>query len=70
VHNEAPNVAPLVDELAAALANLGFFEVIYVDDGSEDATFEELKRLAQDRPWLRALRHAGAADRAQRYAPG
>ena len=57
-HNEAPNIAPLVEELAAALANLARFEVIYVDDGSEDATFDEIKRLARDRPWLRALRHA------------
>jgi dolichol-phosphate mannosyltransferase len=58
VHDEVANVAPLVDELAAALANLGRFEVIYVDDGSGDATFLELKRLARERPWLRALRHA------------
>lgn len=57
-HNEAQNVAPLVEELAAALANLGRFEVVYVDDGSADATFEEIKRLARERPWLRAVRHA------------
>jgi dolichol-phosphate mannosyltransferase len=58
VHNEALNVAPLVDELGAAFAAHPCFEVIYVDDGSEDATFQELKRMAQDRPWLRALRQA------------
>jgi glycosyltransferase involved in cell wall biosynthesis len=58
VHNEEPNVAPLVDELETVLAGRFRFEVIYVDDASEDATFEKLKRIVRDRPWLRALRHA------------
>lgn len=55
--NEAGNVAPLVDELEAALAPLGPFEVIYVDDGSTDGTAAELARLAATRPWLRRIRH-------------
>src|SRR5690349_22295211 len=37
VRNEAENVAPLVDEIAAALAGR-VFEVIYVNDGSSDGT--------------------------------
>ena len=37
VRNEAENVAPLVAEIAAALAGRSF-EVIYVNDGSTDDT--------------------------------
>ncbi|MDJ1157036.1 glycosyltransferase family 2 protein [Chelatococcus sp. SYSU_G07232] len=57
VKNEAGNVAPLVAEIEAACAALGGFEVIYVDDGSTDATPAELASLAAQRPWLRRLRH-------------
>jgi dolichol-phosphate mannosyltransferase len=55
--NERDNVAPLVDELEAALAPLGPFEVIYVDDGSTDGMGAEIGRLMAARPWLRQLRH-------------
>ena len=38
VKNEAGNIGPLVDEIAAALNGRWPFEVIYVDDGSRDNT--------------------------------
>lgn len=38
VCNEAENVGTLTDEIVAALAGQYAFEVIYVDDGSTDAT--------------------------------
>ena len=57
VRNEAGNVAPLVAEIAAALAGRRF-EVIYVNDGSSDATEAELKVLQARHPWLRQVRHA------------
>lgn len=57
VRNEAENVAPLIAEIAAACAPLGAFEVIYVDDGSTDATASVLAEQATTRPWLRRLRH-------------
>ncbi len=56
--NEERNIAPLVDEIEAAVAPLGAFEVIYVNDGSTDGTEAELRRLAATRPWLRQIRHA------------
>jgi dolichol-phosphate mannosyltransferase len=57
VRNEAGNVAPLVAEIAAALAGRAF-EILYVNDGSGDATEQELRDLMTLRPWLRQLRHA------------
>lgn len=55
--NEERNIAPLVDEIEAAVAPLGAFEVIYVNDGSTDGTEAELLRLMATRPWLRQIRH-------------
>ena len=57
MRNEAENVAPLIVEIAAALAGRRF-EVICVNDGSIDGTQAELKRLREQHPWLRQLRHA------------
>lgn len=57
VRNEEGNIVPLLDELAAALAPLGAFEVIYVDDGSSDGTPAALRAAGATRPWLRSVRH-------------
>jgi dolichol-phosphate mannosyltransferase len=57
VRNEAGNIAPLVAEIAAALAGRAF-EIVYVNDGSRDATEQELRGLMTSRPWLRQIRHA------------
>ena len=59
VRNEAGNIAPLVDEIATALAGRAF-EIIYVDDGSTDATGAELLALMRARPYLRQIRHANS----------
>ena len=57
VRNEAPNVAPLVAEIEQACASLQPFEVVYIDDGSTDATQAELAAARATRPWLRVMRH-------------
>jgi dolichol-phosphate mannosyltransferase len=57
LYNEEANVAPLLEELFAALRRLGRrFEVICVDDGSADGTFAALARATQAEPALRVIR--------------
>ena len=45
VMNEQGNIRPLIDEIAAVYAGRSF-EIIYVNDGSDDGTADELKRAA------------------------
>jgi dolichol-phosphate mannosyltransferase len=57
VKNEAGNIAPLVVEIRAALDSVLSYEILYVDDGSDDATAAEIGWIAADTPNLRLLRH-------------
>ncbi|MCJ9706713.1 glycosyltransferase, partial [Bradyrhizobium sp. SHOUNA76] len=58
VRNEADNIAPLIAEIGAALDGRWAYEIIYVNDGSTDATGERLATLMAQRDNLRQLRHA------------
>lgn len=57
VKNEQDNIAPLVAEICAALDGLLDYEIIYVNDGSTDATPSRLKEIQQATPQLRVLHH-------------
>jgi glycosyltransferase involved in cell wall biosynthesis len=61
VRNEAPNIAPLVAEIRAALDGICDYEIVYVDDGSSDETAAALRALAAGFPRLRLLRHRQSA---------
>jgi len=56
VKDEAGNVAPLAREIAAALKGEAH-EILFVDDGSTDATAQTLSALKSEIPALRVLRH-------------
>jgi dolichol-phosphate mannosyltransferase len=55
--NEAANIGPLVDEIAAAFADFGPFEVIVVDDGSDDDMPLRLREMKGRLGWLHSIRH-------------
>ncbi len=59
VRNEAPNVAPLIAEIRAALAGVAH-EIVYVDDGSTDGTADALRAEAAQAP-LTLRRHRAAS---------
>ncbi|MGC1780311.1 MAG: glycosyltransferase [Xanthobacteraceae bacterium] len=56
VKNEAGNIAPLVAEISVALQGRPF-EIVFVNDGSHDATESELLGLMAQHSWLRQIKH-------------
>jgi len=57
MRNESQNVEPLCGELTTALTSFGrSFEIVAIDDGSTDATFELLARLQAKDSRLRIIR--------------
>jgi dolichol-phosphate mannosyltransferase len=59
VHNERDNLEPLIGEIRDALKDLGEYEIVVVDDGSEDGTADRLRELKARIPELRAILHRG-----------
>lgn len=58
VRNEAGNIMPLAEEIYRALADRVPFEVIFVDDGSDDGTAAKVIEAMQSFPAVRCLQHA------------
>lgn len=58
VHNEADNIAPLIQEIEDALNNFVAFEIVYVNDGSNDDTAIRLSQSRLKHKNLRVITHA------------
>ena len=56
--NEQGNLAPLHEELKNLLADTPSHEIIFVDDGSSDASADELRRIKESDPTVRVIRLA------------
>src|SRR5205809_7619065 len=57
IHNEAASLEQLHHELTATLSSSGhLYEIIAIDDGSADESFEILARLQAIDPHLRVIR--------------
>lgn len=57
VHNEAENIEPLIEEIVTAMKEAEAYEIIYVDDGSNDQTTAILSQARQRFKALRVIRH-------------
>ena len=56
VFNEEDNVVPQADELDRVRAELPELEVVFVDDGSRDATPDRIRSCARRLPFVRGFR--------------
>ncbi len=56
LYNEEESVKPLYDAITAAMTSRPYrYEILFVNDGSSDNTFERAKEIAQDDPQLRVI---------------
>lgn len=57
IYNEQPNIRPLMERVFAVAQELGFsYEVLAVDDGSQDGSFSLLESEALQHPELKVIR--------------
>ena len=70
VKNEQDNVEPLIREIAAALTGNTTFEIIYVNDGSTDATLPRLLGLKAEFPMLRVITHRASCGQSRAVTTG
>jgi len=71
LHNEEQNIGPLIEELTRVLSGLGLpYEVLLVDDGSTDRTFERVVELQTRDRAVRAIRFTGNFGQTAAFAAG
>ena len=71
LRDEEANVQPLHAEITAVFQPLGRpYEVILVEDGSRDQTFERLRDVQQRDPHVRVIRFAGNFGQTAAFAAG
>ena len=69
VRNEAANIKPLIDEITQALPHVAH-EIVYVDDGSTDATLDELLAIQHEVPTLTIRRHRASCGQSAAIVTG
>lgn len=71
LYNEEENVRLLYDKIHAVLAGLGqSYEMVFVDDGSKDRTFEILKSIHDENPNVRIIKFRGNFGQSAAMAAG
>lgn len=71
VYNEEENVLLLFEKIEAICETIGdAYEVLFVDDGSQDKTFEVLSELCKQAPSLRVIRFQKNAGQTAAMAAG
>ena len=55
--NEGPTISRVLEDVARECAAVAPFEIVYVDDGSDDDTNARLHAAKATHPYLRVLRH-------------
>jgi glycosyltransferase involved in cell wall biosynthesis len=71
LYNEEPNVAPLHTELSGVLASMKVpYEILIIDDGSTDGTFQMLRRIQASDANVRVVRFARNFGQTAAFAAG
>jgi len=70
VHNEGENIRPLIEEIAAALGPVADYEIVYVNDGSNDDTAAQLETMSAHHPRLSVYAHDTACGQSSAVATG
>ena len=70
VHNEADNLSRLTGEIRRALEGRVDYEIVYVDDGSDDGSAEGLARLAGEESRIKVVRQGKRTGQSAAIASG
>ena len=71
MYNEAPNVERFIEEIIPVLEKLdGGFEIIAVDDGSTDGTYEKLAAIHEKDPRIKVIRFRANFGQTAAFAAG
>lgn len=70
VLNEQDNILPLVEELAEVLGNGPAYEVLFIDDGSTDATVARIGEARLRHPVIRLIRHSAKSGKSAALRTG
>ena len=70
VYNEEENIRPFIEEIVSALTGIAEFEILYIDDGSQDKTSLKMAVMAAEVTELRTLRHIKCCGQSAAIATG